>query len=336
MGKAACEQLERALCVALKLDAAGGAPEWVELVPAGSPVRGRDGRSWTNPDPEAIVAAFNASGVDLAVDMEHSQDHLATKGHEAPARGWIKELRHEGGGRITGRVEWTEKGRNAIESKEYRYLSPVLNYRTSDRAIVSIAGVALVNRPNLRTAALNRAGPDSDHPNDSLMNETELQALCAALGIAETSDATAITDAAEALKTAHAQALNAAQVPDLAKFVPRADYDALQSRVAQAENRIAQSEAAALEREITSEIDAAVKAGKITPATKDFYAAMCRQADGLARFRDFVKAAPRIIADGEAAPAGSPPPSDESALNRRDPVLAEAFGNSVDDLKKYG
>ena len=40
-----------------------------------------------------------------------------------------------------------------------------------------------------------------------------------------------------------------------------------------------------------AEIEAALGAGKITPATVEYHKASCRQDGGLERFRDFVKAA---------------------------------------------
>ena len=129
-----------------------------------------------------------------------------------------------------------------------------------------------------------RGAPDSDHPNDSLMNETELQALCAALGLPSTSDAARHhprRPPRRASKRPHAQASqNAAQVPDLAKFVPRADYDALQEpRGARRRTAVAHRAMAAVPGagdHASGEIDGrAVKGGQDHPGDEGFFMPRC-------------------------------------------------------------
>ena len=54
---------------------------------------------------------------------------------------------------IWGKVEWTEDGRRDIASKAYRYLSPVV-LMDGDSSALSIAAVALTNRPALQLEAV--------------------------------------------------------------------------------------------------------------------------------------------------------------------------------------
>ena len=58
---------------------------WLPMIPAGE-VIGRDGRSWKNTNPDAVVAAFDAK---LPFDIEHATELRGPKGKEADAAGWI-------------------------------------------------------------------------------------------------------------------------------------------------------------------------------------------------------------------------------------------------------
>lgn len=91
-----------------------------------------------------IVQAWKDRGNDLVVDYEHST--MKNKG-EAPAAGWIKELEARSDG-IWARVEWTDKAKDYIEKREYRYFSPVVAL-TEGRRVKELLNVALTNFPAL-------------------------------------------------------------------------------------------------------------------------------------------------------------------------------------------
>ena len=141
-----------ALCSELKAGAA--APEWVELLPAGPDISGRDGRQWRLSNPQKLADAFNQQNIALVVDYEHSSEVLAPSGAEAPAAGWIERVETRDDGSVWGFVEWTEKANNSIVSKEYRYISPAFMHST-DGEIKKLSSVALTNKPNLNLTALN-------------------------------------------------------------------------------------------------------------------------------------------------------------------------------------
>ncbi|WP_205685930.1 phage protease [Enterovibrio baiacu] len=54
--------------------AESGASVWAEFIPAGEAITGRDGRSWINDEPDAIVSAFASNGADLPIDIEHATE----------------------------------------------------------------------------------------------------------------------------------------------------------------------------------------------------------------------------------------------------------------------
>lgn len=317
----ALNSIELATIVA---SADGEIPEWTELIPAGQ-VTGRDGRSWNNSDPSSILAAFAASGADLPVDLEHSTELKAPQGEPAPAAGWVKELQNRDGA-VWGRIDWTDNGRELVASKSYRYLSPVIVYQRDNGLIVGLSSVGLTNRPNLRLPALNQ-----QLDNQLTEEAMDLKQLLAVLGMSETATFAEALNRITAMKGDLATALNRADNPALDKFVPRADHDAVLARATNAEQALADLKKTGLEQEIETAINAALKDGKITPATADYHRAQCRQEGGLKLFADFVQAAPVLGdpsgLDGKKADTGT-------ALNAEERQLCQAMGVSEEDFLK--
>ena len=149
-----------ALCIDLTaLAAEGTAPDWVQLLPAGPTITGRDGRTWTMHFPEAVVTASRADRDRLPLDWEHSTEIKAPKGDQAPTAGWIISLEAREGA-VWGQVEWAKRGQEAVESKEYRYLSPVFRFDYESGEIHRLTSAGLTNTPNFNMQALNRQKTD--------------------------------------------------------------------------------------------------------------------------------------------------------------------------------
>lgn len=307
-----------------------GAPEWIQLLPGGTALVGRDGRSWINIDPTGLVAEFIADAKDMPLDWEHATELKAPKGEEAPAAGWFKELQVRDDGSVWGRIEWTDKGREAVASKSYRYISPVFIYDPKTGQIIRLTSVGLTNKPNLYLPALNREQHQQQHTQKG--TSMELEQLLAALGLpAGTSFAAALNHISQ-MNTNLATALNAAQNPPLDKFVPKADYELALNRATTAETKLADQAKASLETAINAEIETALKAGKITPATVEYHTAQCRQEGGLDRFKAFCQAAPTVAADSDLSK--KKPGGTETALNAEEAKVCEMMGLSVEEYKK--
>ncbi|WP_211221614.1 phage protease [Desulfocurvibacter africanus] len=329
------ESTAQGLRMALNVELPGGnVPEWVQLIPAGPTVTGQDGRSWKFGEVEArsVQAWFSArKGAPMLIDWEHASEHLAPKGHEAPAAGWVTALELRDGA-LWGRVEWTERAAAQIARREYRFLSPVFLHTQEDRRILRLVSAGLTNVPNFLSTALNQR--QEVH--------MDLTALIAALGLQSGSTleqaVTAINTMRAELTTAKADlvtARNQAQAaPSLDKFVPREDYDKAVTKAKNATDELAAFRKAQADAEVDAEIEAALKAGKITPATREYHKAQCQTEGGLARFKEFVKAAPTIA--GESGLEGKKPEGQAKALNAEERKIAEMFGNTPEDLVKYG
>lgn len=303
---------------------AGALPGRILLLPAGQ-IEGRDGRKWLNTEPETVLESFAGLGRDLPVDVEHATELKAPGGEPAPAVGWVTRLVAVNGA-IWGEVEWLDAGRQLVGGRQYRYLSPVILYRPGDKVITGLTSVGLTNQPNLRLGALNT----EEHKEQ---NMEELKQVNVALGLAEDATVQQSLAAIAGLRGDLASARNRAETPDLAKFVPRGDYDQALQRAANAEQALAEDRQKRLDAEIEAEIEAALGAGQVTPATVEYYKASCRQEGGLERFRDFVKAAP--VLGGESGLEGRKPEAESGkALNAAERKVCELLGIDENDYMK--
>jgi hypothetical protein len=125
----------------IALAAESGAPIWVQLLPEGPEITGRDTRNWTIRNPQAVVAASLARGP-LHIDYEHASEHRAPLGLEAPAAGWITALEARETG-IWAQVEWTPRAAQMIAEREYRFISPTFIYDGKTNEIVEIVSAGL-------------------------------------------------------------------------------------------------------------------------------------------------------------------------------------------------
>jgi phage I-like protein len=223
----------------------------------------------------------------VPIDFEHATHTKGRVGEYAPAVGWLKQLELRGGA-LWGRVEWNDTGRTAIASQAYRYISPGFHFHPQTLAVTQMVSAGLTNAPNFIMPALNREGQITQ--SDQMETDPMDKAVLEALGLTPTASAVEAVLAINKLKSDHTLALNSAQTPDPSLFVPKADHELALNRITDFET----GEKARLEAAITAAVDAAVVAGKIPPALKDYHLAVCRMDGGLERFNSFTAASPVI------------------------------------------
>lgn len=338
-------ELIAALCFQLPAadDASDGVDGWRTLIPAPGAdgvIRGADGRTWRMTDPQAVVAAFSHA---RPIDVNHAEETRAKQGEDAPAYGWIEELRVAEGGAIEGRLAFNPRGTTAVTNREYRYLSPVFAFERSSKEIRSLDSAALVNTPNFALALNRRGAPDANDPPEA--NAMDLVAeLRKALNLKDDAGEQQVLDAVKTQGNELVTARNRpVDTPPLDKFVPRGDYDQLEQAKNRAESQLAERDQADHKAKVDAAITAAKAAGKITPATEDYHRANCRTAEGLGSFEKYVAAAPEIGADTgldgktPGSAAGAALSDEEKAACRAIGVDEATFKERRDaDAKAYG
>lgn len=289
----------RALNVAASGDGAV-APEWIELIPAGPLVEGLDGRRWSNPDPAAVIAASRLDVRPLALDWEHATEVRGAQGLEAPAAGWIDALEVRDGA-TWGRVGWTPRAAEQVRCREYRFVSPTFTYDKPSGRIVRLTGAGLTNQPNLRLTALNRE------------QETSLDLasqLREALGLPATADEAGIVAAVREAKATN-------RPVDLTAYAPRVELATAINRAETAEKALATIQAGDREAKIEAALNTAQSEGKITPASRAEYLALCKSEGGLEIFERLAATLP-VVASAGATGAEKKPDRSGDPVNLTD------------------
>lgn len=111
-----------------------------------------------------LVDDYNTNPVELLMDIDH-KSMRAPEERDTTAAGWIyglvavKDLGRLSG--LYGKVKWTDVGRHLVESRQYRFISPV--FEVDEGRPVRIINAALTNRPALSTISpiLNTTNNDN-------------------------------------------------------------------------------------------------------------------------------------------------------------------------------
>ena len=166
-----------------------GVPETITVLPLGRVVSSKGEFNVDEDSLREMKAQIARKGVDLVVDYEHQ----TLKGVEAPAAGWVKELKL-GDGSIVAVVEWTPRGAEYLKNKEYRYLSPVVNVRKTDNKAIGLHSLALTNTP-----AIENMTPIVNSDNFEGGQKMDMQRLAAALGLGPDATEEQIMEALQAM-----------------------------------------------------------------------------------------------------------------------------------------
>lgn len=317
-------------------------PEWVQLIPGGT-FSTRDGRGpFTLKDAATVIArstgrALEADGaIAMPIDFDHQLEYTEKNGGGAPAAGWIRELQARGDG-IYGRVEWCADGADAIRARRYRFLSPVF-YSEKNGTVTLIESAALTNKaalPQLKALAAreNDQGPlpareGKDHNDVSTQTKSLLARLNEIFGLAaENTDEAAALARVSALKESNeadrksvlalVPAVGAKETdsPDvivkaaLAKVASAGTVDPTKYVPIDQHQKVAASLAELQGKDTDRAVDAAIAAGKITPANREWAKQLA--ATDRAAFDSFVSKAPVLVEPGtkpgDRAPAAGEP-----------------------------
>jgi phage I-like protein len=264
----------------------------------------------------------------FCIDFDHQTIRSEANGQPAPAAAFATRFEwRKGVGLFATDVAWTERAKAYIESGEYKYLSPVIKFDDAGR-ITGVLMAAITNYPALlgmapigtqlcAVLAAQFTDPDADPSKETDMallatliatlgltaqaTEAEAlsavsalrttaeaagarpvvpQALGAALGLAAGADEAAALSAVAALK-ASGDGKGAAKGTGDGETL--ALVSTLQAQVTELSGQIN-------ERNVLEAVDAAIAAGKLLPAMRDWALGIGR-AD-IAQLHAYIKAAP--------------------------------------------
>jgi phage I-like protein len=277
-------EANKAYVIALESD---GAPSEIQILPYGW-VNSAKGNFLVDQQAiQEIMAYFGNKKNDAVIDYEHQ----TLKDVEAPASGWIKELINKGEDGLWARVEWTPKASEYIKNREYRYLSPVIMVRNSDKRAVAIHSAALTNTPAI-DGMIPIAAKQSFEEDKAMEIVKEIKNK---LGLADEAKDDDIVGAIERMVKERKDLLMSLDLKDDAKadeikakvislknpsgYVSIQDFNELKKKLK--------------EKETAELVDMALKTGKVAPAQKEWaegYAA--KDPEG---FKLFIEKAPVVV-----------------------------------------
>ena len=297
----------------------GVPPKEIKLFPLGL-VKSKKGDFLVDMEAyNSILNHFKTHNVDIPIDYEHQ----TLQDVQAPAAGWIKDLTMKPDG-VYATVEWTEKATEYLAAKEYRYLSPVVNVRESDRKALMLHSVALTNAPAIdgMTAIVN----STKTKHSTMMTPEGAEGNGSAPSSKSGGTDMDTVNLVEFIKGL----CGMLQLPDNATFsdVEKRISELMQGQAAlKLEVNSLRFEAHKIKAE--ESVTAALNDGKLLPYQKEwaFRSAM----SDLEAFKNWAASAPHIVPMGEF-------PFESLALKDGEPCshVHKLLGLSAEDVRRYG
>jgi phage I-like protein len=295
---------------------------------------------------------FGRLGRDVVVDFEHQTLY----GEEAPAAGWIKQLINKGPDGLWAMVDWTERAKEYLSAREYRFCSPVFVLNGVDRVSGQPCGAMLLNAALTNDPFFSELKPivsksttegSKETSFTFLHKEKPMNTLIARLReiyqlAADATEEQIIAKVDEMHSTAAPAIAAKAEIYTVLGLQPTATIEEAKARIVvakqdsatvqQLQTRLATLEAQQLDEKVEAVVAKAINQGKIMPATKEHMLAFAKK--DLAGFEAYVAKAPVIAPVHEIGdPSGSQSNHSEQPTET-DLVVAKNLGLTPEDLKK--
>ena len=317
---AACEvqMTDKGQRISVRLSGAVDGLVRVPLAKLGSFIKGKQKFAITRRTFGDIVANFRKRLADTVIDYEHaSDDPEVAQGGPVPAAGWIKAVEDapDSDGVLYGHAEFTPRAQKMIDDKEYRYLSPVIdwgarNKETGEAQGATLTSVALTNRPFLDmmpAIAMSERGWKEIGRGDAAGETKGERAVKVILTDRAASKVRVVNDDGSE-NTLTLEGLEAA--PKIVKLsdVRRTNEGVLDFSALETGEGVLIAGEVFVAMKAQQELDAAVKDGKITPAQRPHYEKIALS--DLPTFRAIVAGLPKAVETGERGIGGGDGSSD--------------------------
>ncbi len=332
------------------------APSEIQLTPVGF-FRAKDGRPEELPDGWYIDESVSREIIydtyyvnERVIDYEHQSLRTEGNGQPAPAAGWFGALQWRESGLWAINVVWTPTAQQMIVDKEYRYISPVIQYDPKTGHVLDVLMAALTNNPAidgmaniapLTIKALHQRKLNTEQLKQNGDKEMKLSELLAVLGLPEGTTEESALEALSTLKensrTATASvATLTAQVASLekasatvnpAEFVPIAV-------VADMQSKLAALTAQASHESVDLMISDAIESGHLLPSQKK-WATELGKTDQAALSNFIATAVPvtALTAQQQTQHGAHKPEGSVAELTADQRLIRQAFKTTDSDFK---
>ncbi len=333
---------------------------WLQVTPAGhfKPADGREIKvpSWHINAAVAskVIERFRSTKNRRVVDYEHQTLLKEENGQPAPAAGWYVDLEWREGQGLFAKVQLTARAAQYIAAGEYQYFSPVFLYHPTTGDVLDVQMGALTNAPaidGMQELSLRAAASFGlfDEPSEETPVNPLLLAVCAALGLADTTTEEQAVAALSAHNTdlrkllglddkANGEALLAActglkakataGAPDPSKFVPVSVVDGLKGDIAALTARLGERD----QKDLDAEIAGALEDGRLH-ASMETWARDLGKSDRAALTAYLEKAAPIAALLGSQTNGQRPVPDEKTGLTQEEQAVCSQMGLTPEQFK---
>lgn len=269
---------------------------------------------------QALVAAFEAGGRQLAIDYNHGS-FASVDSDEARAAGWF-DLALRPDGLWATNVSWTDQAAQYLRAREYRYTSPT--WAEDDAGPRRLLNLALTINPATYGALPLVASTTRyltalavETPPAGAGEEPTVR-IASALGLPDTAPETEVALRAAALHAFEASVLEQLDAPDRESAVQQLATQ--RTQLEEATTRLGELERQAEATAVDGLITAAVREGRLTPAqaAEGGWA----RTQSAAQLREFLASAPVVVPVGAV---GEGPTAESDA----EPTSVESFNASL-------
>lgn len=340
--------MNRYTVCAMTGDKLEGVPSEIKLIPLGT-IKSQKGTFQADEESFRLIKErFENRKLDLVIDYEHQ----TLKDVQAPASGWIKDLRL-GEDAIIAKVDWTERAKEYLKNKEYRYLSPVIISRNSDKKVIGVHSAALTNTPAIDGMFAIANSLDIEDLEQG-GTEMELQKVLELLGLSpETSEEEALAAIGKLQETAKAAEKKEEPKPGAEGGEELVANSTILSLLGLKETARTEDVAAAItglkaapdvvkeltalkekmeQKEASEAVSDALKAGKLAAAQKDWATEYALK--DLKGFQAFVEKAPVVVPMGKLEVQEAK--ATDAFLDAAALTACKLLGVSKEDIEKYG
>jgi phage I-like protein len=243
--------------------------------------KGKQKFAMTKDDLAAVVTNFRKRKTgDLVIDYDHST-LSAGDGEPKPAAGWLKQIDDapDEQGVLWGDAEFTERAAKMLDAREYKYVSPVTDWGVRDKETgnqqgATLTSVALTNSPlfegmpALPLVASDDAGWQFDRGDvvEERREKKTVKILRVVLAAVAAGKVRLVADD----NTESEHVIEGLKVVSMADVGRGSDGKWDFSKIPHDNHTLVASDVLCA-MDVQTEINAAVKAGKILPAQREFY-----------------------------------------------------------------
>lgn len=332
---------------------------WLQVTPVGhfKPSDGREIKvpSWHIDQAVAtkVIERFRARKNKRVVDYEHQTLLKEENGQPAPAAGWYQELEWREGQGLFAKVQLTARAAQYIADGEYQYFSPVFLYHPTTGDVLDVQMGALTNAPaidGMQELSLRAAASFGlfEEPSEETPVNKLLLAICAALGLAETTTEEQAIAALSAHNTNLRKALGlddeangeavlaactglkakATTSVDPSKFVPVSVVEGLKGDIAVLTARLGERD----QKDLDSEIAAALEDGRLHTSMEG-WARDLGKSNRAALTAYLEKAEPLAALLGSQTHGKAPVPDEKTGLTSEELAVCSQMGVTAEQFK---